>query len=56
MQIHVTEVALETLKRLLARDKSNQAIYIYLAGIGCGVGDKQAFHLHPLITKKEKIF
>ncbi len=52
MQINVTEVALETLKKLLAKDKDNQAIYIYLAGIGCGGGGKASFSLAP-VTQKE---
>ena len=52
MQIHITEVAMETLKRLLAKDKSNQAIYIYLAGIGCGGGGKASFSLAPVNHKE----
>ena len=52
MEIHVTEVALETLKRLLAKDKNNQAIYIYLAGIGCGGGGKASFSLAPVNHKE----
>ena len=52
MQINVTEVALETLKKLLAQDEKNQAIYIYLAGIGCGGGGKASFSLAPVNHKE----
>ena len=55
MQIKITEVALETLKKLLAQDENNQAIYIYLAGIGCGGGGEASFSLHLLITKMVKM-
>ena len=52
MQIKITEVALETLKKLLAQDENNQAIYIYLAGIGCGGGGKASFSLAPVNHKE----
>ena len=52
MKIHVTEIALETLKKLLAQDNNNQAIYIYLAGIGCGGGGKASFSLAPVNHKE----
>jgi Fe-S cluster assembly iron-binding protein IscA len=48
MQIDITEIALETLKKLLAKDKDKQAVYIYLAGIGCGGGGKASFSLTPV--------
>src|SRR3954467_14597055 len=52
MHINLTEIALETLKKLLAKDKSKQAVYIYLAGIGCGGGGKASFSLTPVDQKE----
>jgi Fe-S cluster assembly iron-binding protein IscA len=54
MQINITELALETLKRLLANDKNKQAVYIYLAGIGCGGGGKASFSLMPVNQKEDE--
>lgn len=52
MQIHVTKIALETIKKLIATDKNKQAIYVYLAGIGCGGGGKASFSLTPVNDKE----
>jgi Fe-S cluster assembly iron-binding protein IscA len=54
MHIEITEIALETLKQLLAKDKSKQAVYIYLAGIGCGGGGKASFSLTPVNQKEDE--
>jgi Fe-S cluster assembly iron-binding protein IscA len=54
MQIDITEIALETLKKLLAKDKDKQAVYIYLAGIGCGGGGKASFSLTPVNQKEDE--
>ena len=56
MQINVTEVALETLKKLLAQDERiKQSIFIWQGSV-VEVEEKPAFHLHLLITKKVKTF
>lgn len=44
----VSDIALETLKKLLENDKSKKGIYVYLAGVGCGGGGTASFSLSPV--------
>jgi Fe-S cluster assembly iron-binding protein IscA len=48
MEMNVSSVALETLKKLLEKDKSKKGIYVYLAGVGCGGGGTASFSLAPV--------
>lgn len=48
MELSVSEIALETLKRLLEKDPSKKGIYVYLAGIGCGGGGTASYSLAPV--------
>ena len=48
MNISLTQNALEAVRKLLAADDRNRAIYVYLAGIGCGGGGKANFSLMPV--------
>lgn len=48
MEINVSTIALETLKKLLAKDKSKKGIYVYLAGVGCGAGGTASYSLAPV--------
>lgn len=54
MQINVTEKAIGALKKLLAMDQDKQAIYVYLAGIGCGGGGTASFSLVPVEQKNDE--
>ena len=38
VEINVSDIALETVKKLLEKDKNKKGIYVYLAGVGCGGG------------------
>jgi Fe-S cluster assembly iron-binding protein IscA len=48
MEINISDVALETVKKLLENDKSKKGIYVYLAGVGCGAGGTASFSLAPV--------
>lgn len=48
MNITMTASALEAIRKLLTADVNYQAIYVYLAGIGCGGGGKASFSLMPV--------
>ena len=44
----MSDIALETVKKLLEKDKSKKSIYVYLAGVGCGGGGTASFSLAPV--------
>ncbi len=48
MDIQVSDIAKETLKKMLEKNKSNKSIYVYLAGVGCGGGGAASYSLAPV--------
>ena len=54
MHINLTKLALKSLKKVLAKNKTNQEVYIYLADIGCGGGGKATFSLTTVNQKDEE--
>ena len=48
VEINVSDIALETVKKLLEKDKNKKGIYVYLAGIGCGGGGSASYSLAPV--------
>ncbi len=48
VEINLSDIALETLKNLLEKDKSKKGIYVYLAGVGCGGGGTSSFSVAPV--------
>jgi Fe-S cluster assembly iron-binding protein IscA len=54
MEITLTEKALETIKKLVEKDKTKPAVYVFLAGIGCGGGGKASFSLIPVEQKEDE--
>ncbi|WP_338471645.1 hypothetical protein R4Z10_02405 [Niallia sp. XMNu-256] len=47
MDIKVSNIALETIKELLEKDKSKKGMYVYVAGVGCGGGGAASYSLAP---------
>ena len=48
VEINVSDIALETVKKLLEKDKNKKGIYVYLAGVGCGGGGSASYSLAPV--------
>jgi Fe-S cluster assembly iron-binding protein IscA len=48
VEIIVSAIALETLKRLLEKDNSKKGIYVYVAGVGCGGGGSASYSVAPV--------
>ena len=48
LEINVSDIALETVKKLLEKDKNKKGIYVYLAGVGCGGGGSASYSLAPV--------
>jgi Fe-S cluster assembly iron-binding protein IscA len=48
VEIIVSDIALETVKKLLETDKNKKGIYVYLAGVGCGGGGTASYSLAPV--------
>ena len=48
----MSDIALETVKKLLEKDKNKKGIYVYLAGVGCGGGGSASYSLAPVEQEK----
>ena len=55
MEINVSDIALETVKKLLEKDKNKKGIYVdCVAGVGCGGGGSANYSLYTCGTRRRR--